>query len=81
MVLKIIRRKMNNTRRLNFKVFNYKGYNITIYWGDEFSCYWGKLEIPDILDKTKSDVYLVKGNTLIEFIENAKNAIDNYIEI
>ena len=74
---------MNNTRRLNYKVFNYKGYNILIHWSDEDSCYWGKLEIlgiQDVSDEIKSDVYLMEGNTLIEFLEDAKDVIDNYIE-
>lgn len=71
---------MNNTRRLNYKVFTYKGYNILIHWSDEDSCYWGKLEIPDVLDKTILQLYLMEGNTLIEFIEDAKDVIDNYIE-
>lgn len=83
-VLKIIRRKMNNTSRpLNYKVFNYKGYNILIHWSDEDNCYWGKLEIlgiQDISDEIKSDIYLMEGNTLIEFLEDAKDVIDNYIE-
>lgn len=68
---------MNNTNRL----FNYKGYNIPIHWSDEDSCYWSKLEIQDIFDKTKSDVYLMEGDTIIEFLKDAKDVIDNYIEI
>lgn len=76
----ILSKPKNSINQLN-KVFNYKGYNITIHWSDECSCYWGKLEIPDIFDKTKLDVYLMEGNTLIEFIEDAKDVIDNHIEI
>lgn len=74
----------NNNRLFNYKVFNYKGYNILIHWSDEDNCYWGKLEIlgiDEVSDKIKSDLILMEGNTLTEFIEDAKNAIDNYIEI
>lgn len=75
---------MSNTIKLNYKVFNYKGYNIPIHRSDEDNCYWGKLEIlgiDEVSDKIKSDLILMEGNTLTEFIEDAKNAIDHYIEI